>query len=141
MLKIKDARATLPAQNIVRARQFYEQLLGLSPMEEQPDGGLLFQAGNTAFTVFPSTGKASGDHTQIGLEVEDIVKAVSELKSSGVKIEEYDFPDLKTENGIVEMGDGKGCWFKDSEGNLIAVLQRVSAAASSTTRGGAATGR
>jgi predicted enzyme related to lactoylglutathione lyase len=141
MLKIKDAAATLPAQDIKRARQFYEQKLGLVPAKEESDGGAQYQAGNTRFLVFASRGKASGDHTQIGLEVEDVTAAVTELKSKGVKMEEYDYPDFKTKDGVVEMGDGKGAWFKDSEGNLLSLLQRVPAATVSSSRGSTSTSR
>ncbi len=141
MLKIKDAAAAIPAQDIKRARQFYEQKLGLVAAEEQPDGGARYKAGNSFFLVFPSRGKATGDHTQLGLEVEDVVAAVNELKSKGVKIEEYDYPDFKTKNGVVEMGESKGAWFKDSEGNLISLLQRVPAATGSSARGSSSTSR
>jgi predicted enzyme related to lactoylglutathione lyase len=141
MLKLKDAAAAIPAQDIKRARQFYEQKLGLVATEESPDGGVRYAAGSSFFMVFPSRGKASGDHTQIGLEVDDINAAVTELKSKGVKIEEYDYPDFKTKDGIVEMGDGKGAWFKDSEGNLISLLQRVPAATGSSSRRGESTTR
>jgi predicted enzyme related to lactoylglutathione lyase len=141
MLKLKDAAAAIPAQDIKRARQFYEQKLGLVATEESPDGGVRYTAGSSFFMVFPSRGKASGDHTQIGLEVDDINAAVTELKSKGVKIEEYDYPDFKTKDGIVEMGDGKGAWFKDSEGNLISLLQRVPAATGSSSRRGESTTR
>jgi len=141
MLKIKDSMAAIPAQDIKRARQFYEQKLGLAPAEVQPDGGVRYKTGETGFLVFPSRGKASGDHTQLGLEVDDAEAAVSELKSKGVKIEEYDYPDFKTKGGIVDMGDSKGAWFKDSEGNLISVLQRVPTAATSTSKGSATTSR
>lgn len=142
MLKIKDAQAAIPAQDIKRAREFYEQKLGLVPAETQPDGGAQYAAGNTHFLVFPSRGKASGDHTQMGLEVDDINAAVTELKSKGVKVEEYDYPDFKTVNGIVDMGEmGKGAWVKDTEGNLISLLQRSPVATSSSSRGGASTTR
>jgi len=141
MLKIKDAQAAIPAQDIKRARQFYEQKLGLVPGEVQPDGGVQYAAGNTHFLVFPSRGKASGDHTQLGLDVDDINAAVTELKSKGVTIEEYDYPDFKTKGGIVDMGESKGAWFKDSEGNLIAVNQRVAAATGTSSRREASTSR
>ncbi len=73
-------------------------------------------------------GKASGDHTQLGLDVEDVVSATKELKSKGVKIEDYNFPEFKTNDGIADLADGsKGAWFKDTEGNLIALAQRVPA--------------
>jgi len=141
MLKIKASAAALPAQDIARARKFYEQTLGLAPSEIGPDGGVWYKTGETTFFVFPSQGKASGDHTQIGLEVDDIAAAVNELKSKGVKLEEYDSPQVKTNNGIVDMGDSRGCWFKDSEGNLIGVMQRVAATPSSASHGGASTVR
>lgn len=128
MLKIKEARAAIPAQDIKRARQFYEQKLGLKPSEEQPDGGVFYQVGASRFLVFPSRGKASGDHTQMGFDVDDIEAAVGDLKASGVKIEEYDYPDFKTVGGIVAVGPGKAAWFKDTEGNLIGLLQEVSVA-------------
>jgi predicted enzyme related to lactoylglutathione lyase len=125
MLKILESYATLPAQDIKRARKFYEEKLGLKVDREAPDGGLMFRTGNTGFLVFPSSGKPSGDHTQLGLEVEDIVAAVSELKKSGVNPEEYDLPGFKTEGGILKMGDGKAAWFKDSEGNLLSLGEGI----------------
>ena len=142
MLKLTDAIATLPAQDIKRARQFYEQKLGLVPTTEEADGGVRYKAGNSVFLVFPSRGKASGDHTQLGVDVDDINAAVTELKGNGVKIEEYDYPDFKTKGGIVEMPDGsKGAWFKDSEGNLIAVNQMARTAAGASSTGGQSTSR
>ncbi len=142
MLKIKNSMAAIPAQDIKRARQFYEQKLGLVPVEVQPDGGAQYGTGDSRFLVFPSRGKASGDHTQLGLEVDDINAAVNELKSKGVKVEEYDYPDFKTVNGVVDMGEmGKGAWIKDTEGNLISLLQRAPVTTSASARGGASTTR
>jgi predicted enzyme related to lactoylglutathione lyase len=122
MLKIKRIGAAMPAQDVKRARQFYEQKLGLKPSEEQPDGSAMYMVGETGFLVFPSMGKASGDHTQMAIDVDDVEEAVRELRSRGVKLEEYDYPDFKTSDGLATLPDGsKGAWFKDTEGNLIAV--------------------
>jgi predicted enzyme related to lactoylglutathione lyase len=122
MLKIKRVGAAMPAQDVKRARQFYEQKLGLKPTNEQPDGSAMYMVGETGFLVFPSMGKASGDHTQMALDVDDVEDAVRELRKSGVRLEEYDFPELKTQDGLATLPDGsKGAWFKDTEGNLIAV--------------------
>ena len=132
MLNIKSSAAAIPAQDVKRARQFYEQKLGLKPAQEEGDGGATYRTGETGFVVFQSSGKASGDHTQMALEVDDVSSAVSELKSRGVKPEEYDYPNFKTKEGLVDMPDGtKGAWFKDTEGNLIALTQRVPAQAPS----------
>ena len=122
MLKIKRVGAAMPAQDVKRARQFYEQKLGLKPTNEQPDGSAMYMVGETGFLVFPSMGKASGDHTQMALDVDDVEDAVRELRKSGVRLEEYDFPELKTQDGLATLPDGSmGAWFKDTEGNLIAV--------------------
>jgi predicted enzyme related to lactoylglutathione lyase len=141
MLKITQSYATLPAQDIKRARTFYEQNLGLTA-EEQSDGGAMYRTGQTGFLVFPSTGKPSGDHTQLGLDVEDLSSTLSELRGKGVKIEEFDLPSFKTVNGIYESPDGsKSAWFKDTEGNLISVGQMVRVASGASSRGGASTSR
>jgi predicted enzyme related to lactoylglutathione lyase len=141
MLKIVEAYAAIPAQDIKRARQFYEQKLGLKG-EEQSDGGAIYRIGQSGFLLFQSTGKASGDHTQLAIDVENIDGALDELKSKGVKFEEYDFPNFKTVNGIFTMPDGsKGAWFKDTEGNLIAVNQFVRSATAGSASGGASTSR
>lgn len=122
MLKIKRVGAAMPAQDVKRARQFYEQKLGLKPSMEQPDGSAMYVIGETGFLVFASMGKASGTHTQMALDVEDVDEAAHELKSRGVKLEEYDYPELKTKDGVATLPDGsKGAWFKDTEGNLIAL--------------------
>lgn len=142
MLKFKDVGAAIPAQDVARARQFYEQRLGFKPTEVQPDGSARYEAGSGTFLVFKSTGAASGNHTQMALEVEDANSTVSELKKAGVLVEEYDNPDFKSKGGVVEMPDGsKGAWFKDTEGNLISIIQRAPVTAGSTTRGGATTSR
>jgi predicted enzyme related to lactoylglutathione lyase len=122
MLKIRRVGTAIPAQDVKRARQFYEQKLGLKPSQEAPDGGAMYVVGETGFFVFPSTGKASGNHTQMAIDVDDVEEAARELKSRGVKLEEYDTPGFKTHDGLIDMPDGsKGAWFKDTEGNLIAL--------------------
>jgi len=121
MLKIKRIGAAIPAQDMARARKFYEEKLGLKPAQEEPDG-VMYMVGETGFLLFPSMGKSSGDHTQMAIDVEDVEEAVRELKRAGVTLEEYDLPNFKTRDGMVDLPDGnKGAWFKDTEGNLIGV--------------------
>lgn len=118
----KRVGVALPAQDIKRARDFYEQKLGFKPDHETPDGGVTYRVGGTTFNVFPSSGKASGTHTQMGVSVDDVEGTVKELKSRGVKAEDYDMPDFKTVDGILELPDGsKQAWIKDTEGNLFVI--------------------
>jgi catechol 2,3-dioxygenase-like lactoylglutathione lyase family enzyme len=127
-----DVATRLPAQDLERARAFYAEKLGLEPVEERP-GGLRYRCGNSYFVVFESTGRASGEHTQMGLEVDDIDAVVSELRKRGVVFEEVDVPGLRTIGGIADIegnypskGVGeRGAWFRDTEGNLIGIGQPV----------------
>src|SRR5882724_11016324 len=133
MLKRSDVSARLPAQDLSRAKAFYADKLGLTPIEERP-GGLRYQCGNGFFSLFESAGKPSGAHTQMAWEVADIQATVSELRARGVVFEEYDLLGLKTVNGIAEVtgnypscgGRGeKAAWFKDSEGNVQGIGEPI----------------
>jgi len=121
MFKPLRTAATLPAQDLERAKAFYRDKLGLTPTMETPGGLMYALAAGTGFGLFPSSGKPSGTHTQMAIEVEDVEGTVKDLQAKGVKFEEYDTPMLKTVNGIADFGGSKGAWFKDSEGNLIAL--------------------
>jgi catechol 2,3-dioxygenase-like lactoylglutathione lyase family enzyme len=121
MLSDAPAHATLPAQDLERAKRFYGETLGLTPERELP-GGVFYSVGNgTRFLVYPAAGQASGAHTQLGFRVDDIRSEVDALLERGVSFEEYDDP--KTEDGVATMGDVRAAWFKDSEGNTIGIVQ------------------
>ena len=120
-----DVVTTIPAQDMERARSFYADQLGLKPVEEAPEG-LHYRCGAGEFLLFESSGRASGDHTQLSWLVDDLDAVVSQLRSNGVVFEEYDMPGFKTVNGIAEIAGERGAWFKDSEGNLLAIGERTS---------------
>ena len=117
------AVATLPAQDFDRAKAFYADKLGLKPTEESEQEAI-YAVGDALFSVFPSFGSASGDHTQMALNVDDLGAAVETLRGNGVVFEEYDLPGLKTIDGIAELDDERAAWFRDSEGNMIALGER-----------------
>ena len=107
MLKDGKVTARIPVQDLQRARTFYAEKLGLEPSEERP-GGLLYRCGEGEFALFKSAGAASGDHTQMGWEVEDIEATVEWLRVRRVVFEEYDLPGLRTVNGIAEVAGKYG---------------------------------
>jgi len=115
--------STIPAQDLERARTFYAEKLGLTPLSEGRIGLRYRLANGTRFRLFRSAGKPSGAHTQMALMVEDIGAAVKELRVRSVQFEEYDTPSLTTADGIADVGYAKAAWFKDSEGNLIGISQ------------------
>ena len=121
-MKARAAHAALPAQDMERAKKFYGEALGLTASVEQPEG-VMYEVGNTRILVFPSSGRPSGQHTQTAFEVEDIEAAVADLKSRGVVFEEYDAPGLQTVDSVATTGPVKGAWFKDTEGNLLGLVQ------------------
>jgi catechol 2,3-dioxygenase-like lactoylglutathione lyase family enzyme len=94
MFEDSKVAARIPVQNLQRARAFYAEKLGLEPSEERP-GGLLYRCGEREFVLLESAGDGSGDHTQMGWEVEDIEATVEWLRARGVVFEEYDFPGLR----------------------------------------------
>ncbi|MEA2633692.1 MAG: hypothetical protein QOJ33_563 [Chloroflexota bacterium] len=119
--------STIPAQDLQRARSFYAEKLGLTPTSEDRIGLRYRLADGTRFRLFRSGGKASGAHTQMALMVEDLASTVQELRTRGVKFEEYDSPGVKTRDGIADLGYATAAWFKDSEGNLIGISQPAAA--------------
>jgi catechol 2,3-dioxygenase-like lactoylglutathione lyase family enzyme len=122
MLSQGEFHATIPVQDLNRARQFYAGKLGLQP-ESENAGGLIYRCKNSWFILFPSRGASTGQFTQASWAVDDIEAEVAELKARGLVFEAYDYPNLKTVNGIAEIGPGKAAWFKDSEGNLLGLIQ------------------
>ncbi|HEX6468180.1 MAG TPA: VOC family protein [Streptosporangiaceae bacterium] len=133
MLSRSRVAARLPAQDLQRARAFYADKLGLEPIDERP-GGLLYECGGCHFALFASAGAAAGTHTQMAWTVDDIDAVVAGLRARGVVFEEYDGPGLKTVDGIAHVTGNypstgavaeRGAWFRDSEGNLLAIGQPI----------------
>jgi catechol 2,3-dioxygenase-like lactoylglutathione lyase family enzyme len=133
LLSASTTITKLPAQDLDRARAFYRDKLGLTPVEKR-EGGLRYVAASGEFHLFLSTGSASGESTQMGFEVEDIEAVIAELCSRGVVFGEIDAPGFKNPvDGIIEVegnypskGEGeRGIFFHDSEGNLLALGQAV----------------
>ena len=134
MLENSKVVARIPVQDLQRAKAFYAEKLGLDPSEERP-GDLLYRCGEGEFALFESAGAASGEHTQMSWEVDDIEATVEWLRGRGVVFEEYGFPGLRTINGIAEIAGNypskggvgeKAAWFRDSEGNLLGIGQPMS---------------
>jgi catechol 2,3-dioxygenase-like lactoylglutathione lyase family enzyme len=122
MLSAAKVAATIPSKDMSTARAFYEDKLKLTLAGEMSDGSVFYRcADGTAFTVFPSSGKSDGSYTQLGFWVQDIEAEVRDLASRGVVFEEYDMPEFKTVDGVATVGEFKGAWFKDPDGNLLSL--------------------
>ena len=86
--------------------------------------GIRYQlADGTRFRLFKSSGTSAAAFTQMAFMVDDIEPLVRDLKSRGVRFEQYDGPTLQTVDGVADVGYAKAAWFKDSEGNLLGIGQ------------------
>jgi predicted enzyme related to lactoylglutathione lyase len=125
MLKNAPIVPYIPARDVARARKFYEEKVGLVPREEVA-GGVVYECGNRSWIfLYPSAGAGTSKASQAFWQVDDAEAEVAELRARGVVFEEYDMPGIKTVNGIATAGGSKAAWFKDSEGNILAVIQTL----------------
>ena len=124
MLKNSPVVPYIPATDVARAREFYEKKVGLIP-REAGDGDVVYEcAGGSWIFLYQSSGAGTSQASQAFWQVEDIEKEVAELKSRGVVFENYDRPGaVKSVDGISEGGGARAAWFKDSEGNIMALIQ------------------
>ena len=115
----------IPVANVARARKFYEGTLGLTAHEEYA-GGVIYECGKGSWVFrYPSAGAGTSKASTAFWAVDDVDAEVAALKARGVVFEEYDMPGIKMENSIASGGGARTAWFKDSEGNILAISQRT----------------
>jgi predicted enzyme related to lactoylglutathione lyase len=124
MLRAAPIRAYIPVSDLSRARNFYEKTLGLAPKEEYA-GGVIYECGGAEVFMYPTQNAGTSKASQAFWQVEDVEAEVADLKVRGVVFEEYDMPGIRMKNSIATGGGAKTAWFKDTEGNILAVSQRL----------------
>jgi catechol 2,3-dioxygenase-like lactoylglutathione lyase family enzyme len=125
MFESATAHATVAVTDIDRAKKFYGEILGFKVMDERSDG-VTYQSGQGSwFLVYPSQFAGTNKATYMSFDVSDLDAAVKELRDRGIVFEEYDFPGLKTVDGIAEIQGVRGAWFKDPDGNILSVGERT----------------
>jgi catechol 2,3-dioxygenase-like lactoylglutathione lyase family enzyme len=126
MLRDSPLYAYFPARDLARARRFYEETLGLVPTSLN-NGGVTYQfAGGTAAFLYPTENAGTSKASQAFWSVADVDREMAELKARGVVFEQYDgMPGERSPEGAVVAGGAKAAWFKDSEGNTLAIIQSL----------------
>lgn len=121
MLKDMNVMPTVAVKDIEKAKEFYEDKLGLSG--ESDAGGIRYKCGKTHLYVYESPRYAGTNQaTYAGWSVPDLEKVVKELKSKGVKFERYDMPNVTHEGDIHIMENTfRAAWFEDPDGNIFAL--------------------
>ncbi|HEX5129521.1 MAG TPA: VOC family protein [Usitatibacter sp.] len=127
MLQSYPMYAYIPAQDVARARQFYEGKLGLKP-EQEIEGGVAYAFSDNTAAFLYDAGDSAGTNkaSQAFWKVRDLEKEVAQLRAKGVKFEQYDADEiggLTMKDGIASGAGMKAAWFKDSEGNIMALIE------------------
>ena len=125
MLQDAPLYAYFPAQDLARARRFYEDKLGFRPKQEIA-GGIVYAFGNgTVAFLYLTPNAGTSKASQAFWQVDDVEGEVAALKARGVVFENYDMPGEKSPSGVVTAGGAAAAWFKDSEGNILAIIETV----------------
>ena len=127
MLQSAPIYAYIPAKDMARARRFYEDKVGLRPKEET-NGGVVYEfGGGTAAFLYLTPNAGTSQASQAFWSVQDVDAEIQALKARGVQFERYDdMPGERSPQGAVTAGGAKAAWFKDSEGNIMAIVQTLS---------------
>ena len=117
--------AVLCSTDLEASREFYEQRLGLALSPETIPNHLLFDCGGgTTLLVYGRPAPNAADHTQVRFWSSDVESDVRALVARGVTFEDYDYPTLKTVDHVATTpGIGRSAWFKDPDGNTLALFQ------------------
>jgi predicted enzyme related to lactoylglutathione lyase len=111
----------LPASDLARARTFYHDTLGFEIKDMPAAHQFLIHAGEGTGLLVYETSPTKAEHTVATIVVDDLSAAMSDLRSRGVKFEEYDLPTVKTVNGVASIEGEQSAWFTDTEGNIISL--------------------
>jgi catechol 2,3-dioxygenase-like lactoylglutathione lyase family enzyme len=129
MLGKAEIAAIVPVSNVDQAVDYYGGVLGLELQIRRDDlpenREAEFRAGDGSLVVYESVAAGQSRGTVAGFRVDDIDSVIAGLRERGVAFEEYDLPDLKTENGIASIGDLRAAWARDPDGNIIAFEERT----------------
>ncbi len=113
----------IPVADRARARAFYVETLELPFVAESEAGVLVALDGGARILLFESAAGVGPGHTVAGWEVDGLESTIARLEDRGVVFEDYDLPGLRTEHHIAWIGPERAAWFRDSEGNVLAISE------------------
>jgi catechol 2,3-dioxygenase-like lactoylglutathione lyase family enzyme len=123
MLADKPISPILLATDMDASRRFYTEKIGLKLVRENSEVMVFQCGGETQLRISRSDTGTKDEQTQATFVVKDLEAEVADLRKRGVKIEDYDLPNLKTEDGIADMGFAWAAWFIDPGKNAVGIVQ------------------
>jgi catechol 2,3-dioxygenase-like lactoylglutathione lyase family enzyme len=124
-LAITDAsiHPTLAVADLEKAGTWYADKLGWEPTREA-DGTLVYEVGDSVFTLFTTPNAGTAQNTVMNWNTTDFTSDIARIRGRGVTFEDYDFGQIKTVDGVMTDSSGlRTAWFKDLDGNIIALLE------------------
>ena len=123
MLGDYPVHVVLLSRDLAETRRFYHDQLGLEILDEN-EAAITFRCGGeSSIAVTKSTVGTADEQTQAGWFVPDLTRELADLRSRGVEIQEYDLPELKTVDGVADLGFAIAAWIVDPHGNALGILQ------------------
>ncbi len=122
MLTDSAAIATIGVKKIDNAKKFYEEVLGFKPTGDDHEGAVAYDSGGSKLFVYESEYAGTNKATAATWVVDDVDGTVRTLKGRGVDFEHYDFPETKLEGDVHVSGKMRAAWFKDPDGNILAIV-------------------
>jgi catechol 2,3-dioxygenase-like lactoylglutathione lyase family enzyme len=119
--------ANIPVTDLEKSKDFYVNTLGLKLEDESVPTVVLLLAGENTRLMLYQRPPVNADHTFASFTVENLLESITELKAKGINFENYDFGNgIKTdENGIMAMGKAKSAWFKDPDGHVLGINEKI----------------
>lgn len=122
MLGEHDAVCNIAVKDLDKARNFYEETLGLKPIKTEGDELIAFRSGGSTLFVYRSDYAGTNQATAVTWPVGNVEAEVEALRSKGVAFEHYELPGLTREGDLHVAGDVKIAWFKDPDGNILSIV-------------------
>ena len=125
MLRDCNAVPTIPTRDLPASRRFYEEVLQLPvEMEGEEMGGVWYRMHNGIVFLYETEFAGTAKHTLLSFESDHIDEDIQQLRDAGVSFEKYDLPDVEWDGDVASMGDTKGVWFKDPQGNILGLFEK-----------------
>ncbi len=123
MLTDCPVSAQIPVADLAAAKRYYSDNLGLKPGLEGPSVCVMECASGTNITLYETPHAGKANHTLAMWEVNDLASEMIDLRDRGITFEEYDMPNLKTVDGVIETEGMRAAWFKDLDGNILGMVE------------------
>lgn len=124
MLSDCEVRPTIPTRDLQTARRFYEQQLRLT-VEGEDEGGVWYRCGTAGLYLYETEHAGTARHTLCSFESDHVDDDIADLREHGVRFETYDMPGVEWDGDVAMMGDLKGVWFRDVDGNVLGMFQKA----------------